>query len=168
MASEGSLNSEDSMHCAKDSWEDFCYRYIDLSWFDGDRCKTLAAMKKLWERVPQDDLDKLPGFLIVFAPAISNLGEAFPLSLFGPEEAPRGALIYLSPLLEEMSQEEVDSTVAHEFAHLVLGCYRPDYTRNIRPVGAELKTPGDLPSERDADALISSWGFKAAHKSNQN
>jgi hypothetical protein len=152
----------------KESWEDFCYRFIDRSWFDYGRAKTLAATQKLWERVPQDDLDKLPGDVIVFAPATHNLGEVFPLSLGGEgDEQTRGALVYLSPQLERKSQAEVDSTVAHEFARVVLGCHRSDYARNIFPQSVEFKAQGDVPSEQDADALISHWGYKPAYKSDR-
>jgi hypothetical protein len=48
------------------------------------------------ERVPQDDLDKLPGDVIVFAPATHNLGEVFPLSLgLEKDEQRTGVLIDL-------------------------------------------------------------------------
>jgi hypothetical protein len=150
------------------SWDDFKYRFIETGWFDYGRAKTLVAMQKLWERVPQEDLDNLPADLIVFAPATYILGEVFPLSLGGEsEEETRGALVYLSPQLERKSQAEVDSTVAHEFAHLVLGSHRSDYTRNTYPQGAEFKTQGDVPSEQDADRLISDWGYKPAYNSNR-
>lgn len=152
----------------EEDWGVFCDRFIDATWFDLGRNKTLVAMRKIWERVPQHDLEKLPSFLIVFAPFTGNLGEVFPLALFDRNEAPRGVLIYLSPGLEKKRQEEVDSVVAHEFSHAVLGCYRSDYTSSsICPQGVELKNPGDRPSERDADALARRWGFKPAHKSNQ-
>lgn len=152
------------------SWEDFYDRFIDPMFFglsERDN-KRFFAMKKLWEKVPQEDLDKLPGFLIVFAPATNNWGEVFGLALSGPEDALRGALIYLSPKLEKMkNQEDVDSTVAHEFAHAVLGCWRFDYTRGILSQGAKCRTPGDILSEQDADALIRRWGFKPVHESNR-
>jgi len=119
-----------------------------------------------WERIPQDDLDKLPGDVIVFASATHNLGEVFPLSLgWEGDEQRRGGLVYLSPQLERKSQAEVDSTVAHEFARVVLGCHRSDYTRNIYPQGVEFETQGDIPSEQDSDALISHCGYKPAYKS---
>lgn len=45
------------MSAAKDSCEDFCYSFIESSFIDHDRAKTLSAMITLWERVPQDDMD---------------------------------------------------------------------------------------------------------------
>jgi hypothetical protein len=150
----------------EEAWIDFCYQFIETGSVDYDRAKTIAAMKTLCERVPQEDLDKLPGSLIVFAPSTDKLGEVFPLRMPVSEEEACGVIIYLSPELESKSQEEVDRTVAHEFAHVVLGCYRSDYTRK-RSQGVDFETQGDVPSEQDADALIGRWGYEPAYKSNR-
>lgn len=52
---------------------------------------------------------------------------------------------------------EVDFTVAHEFAHVVLGRYKSGAT--IIPADAVIRSHGDVPSEMEADRLAESWGF---------
>jgi hypothetical protein len=66
--------------------------------------------------------------------------------------------IYLIPMLESKSQAEVDSVVAHEIAYIVLGYHcLPGSTAGVVPPGV---TRGDdVPSERNANALISRCGL---------
>jgi hypothetical protein len=54
-------------------WCDFRYQYIETGWFDYDRHKTIEAMRKLAERIPEEVLDVLPP-LTVFAPSRAILG----------------------------------------------------------------------------------------------
>jgi Zn-dependent peptidase ImmA (M78 family) len=54
--------------------------------------------------------------------------------------------IYLDPCLELQPQKNVEFTVAHEFAHVVLN--HTDYLRT-----------GEKEKEADADALAKAWGF---------
>lgn len=128
-------------------WLDFRYQFIETGWFDYDRRKTIEAMRKLSERVPVDVLDNLPS-LTVFAPSAAKLGEVF------PRGAGDSIFVYLSPRLERKSQAEVDFTVAHEFAHVVLR----DAGSTIPP-GMVVRNHGDAPSEKAADRLAESWGF---------
>jgi hypothetical protein len=137
----------------KASWEDFCYSFVDPGLFDYDRAKTVSAMKTLWERAPQDDMDKVAGVL-VFAPSVGTLGEAH---TFAPIPGAQIRWIYLSPMLESKTLAEVDAIVAHEFAYVVLGHGLPGSTDGVVPPG--VTRHADLPHERDADALISRWGF---------
>ena len=76
---------------------------------------------------------ELPAGIIVFAPSGKVYGEAKPLyTPEGPERHP---------------QESVDATVAHEFAHVLLG-------------HGEVVDPDDpLRQEREADLLIEEWGY---------
>lgn len=144
----------------KKSWEIFRYMFIETGWFDFDRTKTLKAMKRLWERVPQEDLDRLSP-VTVFAPSADILGELYPFSTpEGPER--EGQFIYLSPLLEKKSQSEVDSTVAHEFAHAILGPQLPA-TASVKPSESP-RRHADLPKEIAADKLVAKWGFKTAYQ----
>ena len=131
-------------------WLDFRYQYVETGWFDYDRHKTIEAMRKLSERIPDDVLDNLPS-LIVFAPSAAKLGEMKPFGL-GDR-----LFVYLAPRLEKKSQREVDFTVAHEFAHIALGHYKPGATSH--PHGAIVQNHEDAPSEHDADELAQSWGF---------
>lgn len=66
-------------------------------------------------------------------------------------------LLYLSPRLEAKPQNEVDFTVAHEFAHVSLGHQQPGATRV--PPDTVVQSHEDVPSEQDADRLAESWGF---------
>ena len=60
-------------------WVEFWYRYIDPALFQVlERPKTFEAMERFWDAVSQDELDQLPGSLVVFAPSPTNLGEAIP------------------------------------------------------------------------------------------
>ena len=42
----------------EERWFDFHYQYIETGWFDYDRHKTIEAMRKLSERLPEDVLDR--------------------------------------------------------------------------------------------------------------
>ena len=65
---------------------------------------------------------------------------------------------FLSPRLERKSQARVNSVVAHEFAHVILG-----HDGDSFPVDKVPKKYKDLPAEKAADALIESWGYRAAN-----
>jgi hypothetical protein len=132
-------------------WFDFRYQYIETGWFDYDRHKTIEAMRMLAKVIPDDVLDNLPP-LWVFAPTVAKLGEVHP---FGPGRDP--VFVYLSPLLEKKSQREVNYVVAHEFAHVALGHYKPGAT--VLPAGAVIERHEDAPTEQDTDRLAESWGF---------
>lgn len=145
----------------KESWEEFRYSHIETGWFDDNRSKTLKAMRRLWERVPQDDLDKLPADTLVFAPSPSKNGELLPW--YTPPGVERnGVFIYLAPQLEKLSQGAVDSVVAQEFAHAILDHNSPDLP-GLPPdqVPAHVK---DWPHEKQADALIVQWGYQPAYR----
>src|SRR5450759_3565215 len=128
-------------------WIDFRYQYIETGWFDYDRSKTIEAMRKLSERIPDDVLNDLPP-LTVFAPSTALLGHVTP---FGTGDR---LFLYLAPKLEGKSQHEVDFTVAHEFAHIVLGHYKPGATTHT--AGAVVEKHEDAPTEQDADHLAES------------
>src|ERR1700687_4067174 len=74
---------------------------------------------------------------------------------FGPDND--HVFVYLSPFLEKKSQREVNYTVAHEFAHVALGHYKPGAMGH--PAGAVIERHEDAPTEQDADRLTESWGF---------
>jgi hypothetical protein len=98
-------------------------------------------------------LRKMPGTnlppLVVFAPSAAKLGEVKPFGL-GDR-----LLLYLSPRLEAKPQSEVDFTVAHESAHILLGHQRPGATT----APPDVQSHEDAPSEQNADRLAESWGF---------
>jgi hypothetical protein len=137
----------------KDTLQEFLYTYVETGWFDHERRKTLEAMKRLWKAVPQTDFDRLPGKLIVFAPASVKLGEVLPWR-------------DLAPHLERKSQSEIDKTVAHEFAHVILRHGRSDSTAT--ETKETLIRQADVPHEREADELIKKWGYAPAYNRRPN
>ena len=129
------------------TWEEFSYQFIETGWFDyDDRVKTLAAIRRVCERVPAETLEDLN--VAVFAPSQHIFGQAYPA--MGPVMSSK-TLIYLSPDLEKQTQDDADFTVAHEFAHAVLG-HGADWTKN---------GPG---IEDEADELTVKWGFILPHR----
>jgi hypothetical protein len=148
----------------EDAWDSFCYEFIHTVWFAEDREKTLAAMRKLSQRIPNAVLEVFPP-IIVFAPSADILGQVLPQfpQLTSAPSGPGPVLLYLSPQLEQLSQAQADFTVAHEFAHVALGHYRPEACIS----DTEYKTCEDVPNEQAADALAESWGFKRPDQKNQ-
>ena len=127
------------------TWDDIEDRFIDASWFDYEgRPKTLKAVETFARRLTDVELDRVTfdERFILFAPVPGKYGET--KGLFGEG----AAFIYLSPELESVDQDSVDSTVAHEFAHMLLG----HHLRAWRV--------GD---EKEADEMIKGWGFAAAY-----
>jgi hypothetical protein len=123
------------------TWDSFVYDYFDTGWFDHeDRPKTVAALRRLVEQVPDGILDDLS--VTLFAPTPFDYGRLLPGTLHTQ------AFIYLAPNLETQPQEEVDFTVAHEFAHAHLG--QEQSVRNIDTI------------EDEADALVVTWGIHRA------
>jgi hypothetical protein len=95
------------------TWDEFFYMYVETGWFDfEERPKTIKAMRRVCERVPDDVLRDLPSTTI-FAPSPWKRGQVLP---FGGSFEENSAFIYLSPALESERQAQVDFTVAHEFA----------------------------------------------------
>jgi hypothetical protein len=124
-------------------WYNFRYQFIETGWFDYDRDKTIEAMRKLAERIPEDVVDNLPP-LTVFAPSTVLLGRVFPMLA---SVTPGSVFLYLGPRLETLSQKEVDFTVAHEFAHVALRHYKPG--AGTHPPVVLIKRHQDVPTERD-------------------
>ncbi len=128
--------------------EEFWYNYVDVGWFDVEtRPKTLTAMITLSDRMPQRYKNRIPS-AIVFAPSPTREGEMKLLYNLPCKKSFNHPFIYLSPMLESQPQPSVDSTVAHEFAHAILG-------HNGR-ISAE----DPYKYEREADTLIASWGYR--------
>lgn len=133
---------------AENRWQAFAYDYIDSGWFDDDRLKTLRAMKTLCERMPQEARNDIPPDIIVFAPSPDEWGAAIPWYTPGGGPERHSQLIYLSPNLEMRPQRHVNATVAHEFAHTILG---HDGT---------VQCGDEYRHEREADMLIQEWGYR--------
>jgi hypothetical protein len=109
---------------------------VKLKWVtEGKRCRAL----ELLYRTISDVLDQTPRTAI-FAPEPGGLCTGVPLA---------DVMVYLSPDLEIESQEQVDFTVAHEFAHVVLKhsplCWDPEQSKK---------------NEQTADGLARAWGFE--------
>ena len=109
--------------------------------------KRLTALELIYA-AQTTTLDSLaPIFLI--APTACWCGVATRLDVSAGTPA-----IYLSPMLENRSQEYVTSIVAHELAHIAAGHYLKHDD-----------TPDDIehdlrPREIEAGRLVHSWGFE--------
>ncbi len=104
---------------------------------EGKRCQ---ALELLYRTIP-DVLDQTPRTAI-FAPD-TDTGGLYTDAPFAE------VMVYLSPALEHESQEQVNFTVAHEFAHVVLKhsplCWNPAQSKK---------------DEQTADDLAKAWGFE--------
>jgi hypothetical protein len=145
-------------------FDDTVLASIKDGWFDADVLedtvcsKRLEAFKQLlkgWQKFESAsgytedavDFNTLPK-MVILAPQIQHAG--FVAQRQFPSDA---ILVYLAPTLEFCSQRDVTHTVAHEFAHVVLGHYR-----------VNVKYDADLPYEKQpqeiaANALAAKWGF---------
>ena len=103
---------------------------------EGKRCR---ALELLYRTIP-DVLDQTPPTAI-FAPD-TDTGGLYTDAPFAE------VMVYLSPDLEHESQGQVNFTVAHEFAHVVLKhsplCWNPEQGQS---------------DEQKADDLAKEWGF---------
>lgn len=117
-------------------WNIFCEQYIDDRLMDRDeRPRTLKALQTACERIPEDVWAHMP-CCTIFAP---------PAWYYACVQLMPAVIIYFAPVLEQLPQRRVDFTVAHQFAHLVLG-HRGMLEQRIDP-------------EREADKLAISWGY---------
>jgi hypothetical protein len=139
----------------EDKWRAICRGLIETGFFDAaGRPKTLKAIRGVMERLPASELESLrEKVAIIFAPAPGMNGQVFPLrcppfSLGEPEENRQRVVVFLSPEIERLSQEKIEATVAHEFAHALL--HAPDSLEGwfIEP---------------EADQKVRSWGFKGTY-----
>ena len=124
--------------------------FFDAHWFDSEnRPKTMKAIFRVMENIPSDEREILfDSVSFIFAPEPSIEGSAYPVKEIADPGDER-MMVYLAPQLERLSQKHVDQTVAHEFAHVVLG-------HSIKH--------GSPSNEREADNKIQTWGFSPAYK----
>jgi hypothetical protein len=152
---------------AAERWAEFESAFINWPWFEAeDRPKTVRALQLLARRMPTECFDALPP-LLVLAPSPAHLGWALEFVQQPSTSKHSSAFIYLSPELESKPQRRVNSCVAHEVAHVVLGHYK--LNGNHTPTQTDLKqmNPGRLSKERQADRLIRQWGYCAAYHCNR-
>lgn len=95
--------------------------------------KIAVALKKVAPFIP----DAVGSKVFIFLPTHDTTGCAFQYT--------GGPVIYLHPEIHRSSQSEVDFTVAHEFAHLVLN---------------HIGKKSTLIIEREADVQACKWGFE--------
>jgi hypothetical protein len=156
------------------SWASFADYIFDSGWFDdsGNRPKTVAAIRHfcLNPKVTDEEVNALTELedenhdrisLVVFAPDPNQRGETMPLVRVS--KRPLG-IIYLSPELERYAQSSVNRTVAHEFAHVLLGHYKPEHPDKKVP-GFKGEWYRDLPAEKAVHELLAKWGYeKGGHR----
>jgi hypothetical protein len=137
------------MKTAEENWEDFEDSYVCFPWFEPEeRERTYEAMKVLCQRMPEEDKDRIPVMIIVFAPPPYQMGAEHILYWPACPEDRHHTMLYLSPELESRPQEEVNATVAHEFAHAILGH------------DGKVSEEDPYRQEREADTLIATWSYR--------
>jgi len=122
----------------------------------GGLSKRFNAIRNVWKKIserfpdnnPFDELEPM----IFFAPSADTAGEVKGSTLPGP-------FVYLSPTLELESIRQVEHTVAHELAHLMLGHHKQTQDELARDDKGIIRRHGDTPQERAADELSTQWGF---------
>jgi hypothetical protein len=139
-------------------WDVFTQRFN--VWLYDEQAKTCAALKRAAAQIPDAVLCGLPP-LRIFTPLRADSSVSLMVETTGQVfgSAVPLTLMYISPLEELYPQEDVDFTVAHEFAHVALG-----HLWSING-GREQGTfrgrrHGDSPAEMAADRLAESWGFR--------
>jgi predicted metal-dependent peptidase len=127
-------------------------KYCDLQ----ARPKIAKALIRLSQRIPEDVFNGLSR-IVVFAPNPHDYGLCIPL--MQSNSSGDDAFIYFAPSLERHSQDDVDFTVAHEFAHAALQHHKPE---NLMTFSMDEAKKGylDWNSEVAADQLVADWGYK--------
>ena len=138
------------------SWEEVRYDLVEGGWFAWEvRPKTCRAVENVVGRLSDEELELLlERISVVFAPEPGLYGTVMPFSNIPTgdhDTGLRSLLVYLPGRLERRSQRYVDSTVAHEFAHVLLHPFHfgPNTT---------------LTQEREADDRIKKWGFEQVYQ----
>lgn len=114
-------------------WRDLKKRIVDPNQFKVK--KLINALKRVAPHVPHHISEDL----FIYAPETDVLGAVFTIHL-------GGNIMYLRNPAPKEPQHEVDFTVAHEFAHLILRHPQDGKRSNKR-------------TEKAADDLAKSWGF---------
>lgn len=126
----------------------FLDRFTESAYFDpSERPKTVKAFEALCEHVTDETINEWPRIL-VFAPSPWCYGNC--INLVPRADESDDALIYLAPCLEKQTQEQVNSTVAEEFAHAML---RHHMDMTLAPEEAKTGYP-NFPSEQAAKKKV--------------
>jgi hypothetical protein len=138
-------------------FDDLMDRLNSDVWCDlRERPRLRIALETLCPRMPVEVYEELSQ-MILFAPDPWKNAAVFPMP---KSRAAAAAIIYISPRMEEESQEQNNFTVAHEFAHASLRHQRYEALSLTEPVDYL-----DEPNEIVADALVKQWGYEIpAHR----
>jgi len=132
--------------------DQFVDQYTDWRWVNPEgRPKVVKAFQKLCLLLPDKVWLDAPSIRF-FAPDSWHHGMCTQI----PTSDPETAFIYLAPSLERAPQAEVDFTVAHEFAHAVLGHHRDNQALTPKEVKEGYLS---FNHEKAADRLAKKWGF---------
>jgi hypothetical protein len=145
------------------AWKRFFGTYLGFPWFDESRRpRTLKACMALCDRAPRRDLERLPRWTTVFAPASGArdivLRDFVPAL---PRRAP-AVFIYFPPSLERRSQAQVDLAVAHGFARAICLEAKPKNTPHDPRERAEKASFAAFLGnswEDEARRLMAKWGI---------
>jgi hypothetical protein len=135
-----------------DWWKDSVMGSLKAGWLDGRPwdgvpSKRLKALGHMLRKMDEQTQFNLP-LMTIFAPWIQAKGQV-------KREPAQGVFVYLPACLEFDNQKDVDHTVAHELAHVVLG-----HGGNKPYTVAERNLPySQQPWEVAANTLAAAWGF---------
>ena len=139
-------------------WDAFVIKFGVHCWDEG-QVKTLIALKRVAEQIPDEVLCNMPP-LRIFTPVRADCCVTLMVETMGQVFSPAQplTLMYISPLMELYAYGEIEFTFAHEFAHIAL---KHMWSLNAAREMGTFKdaTYGDAPSEIEADKLAESWGF---------
>lgn len=136
---------------SEEEWGTICRQLVEAGFFDpAGRPRTLKAIRRVMEKMSPAELASLKDKVsVIFAPAPGMNGQVIPLGKpAAGGESDRRVLVYLSPEIERLNRGQVESVVAHEFAH------------------ALLHAPSTLEGwfiEQEADQKVRAWGFKVVY-----
>lgn len=134
--------------CKSPHW----YKPIIPTWSSlSDRPKTLKALGNVISRLSPTERQVLQRRLeAVYAPPTARHGQVCPLDELRIDKSVNPVFVYLAPVIEELSQEYVDSVVAHEFAHVIL-----THSHEVVDDVAEVEEM----QESEANKRLQAWGF---------
>jgi hypothetical protein len=132
-------------------WDEVVWGSLAGTWMSHETHR-YRAISNVYDRLKEKgfSFESFPP-MIIFAPAFDTMGLTI-----GRTVPPNLVLVYLSPMLELEPQWDIDFTVAHEFAHVLL-----DGGKLRLWTAEEMASP--YKSRREevaADALALEWGFR--------
>jgi hypothetical protein len=144
---------------AQSWWDEVVWGSLTGAWMSHETHR-YRAISRVYERLKEKgfSFESFPP-MVIFAPDFETAG----LTL-GRTVPPNLVLVYLSPMLELEPQWDIDFTVAHEFAHVLL-----DGGKLRLWTAEEMALPyRSRKEEVAADVLALEWGFRQRKRGQPN